>query len=260
MEDGFRELARKADDLVDGVPPATRSDVSTTTPKQTSVEPGAGTGAGSADIGQQAAWNDPSLTADVAVDLYKAAGVKKPLAEPAVRDLFEKGYRFDPASRRWKKPHKPPSVRAPRAPTGPFFRDALDKITDRTRTSPHPLQNLVAAEQGPGGEITYDWHKTTRVTESGKTQTGRYPGSETHPIVQAGHPDAYASGAPQQYMLEDADLNVPFGGDVIESKGAFSFKVAVEVEGVMVDLASLQQWERLGVVPPGTVARALKGR
>ena len=199
----------------------------------------------------QRAWNDPMLTPDEAVQLYNSAGVKKPLGETAVRTKFQQRYRFNPTTRRWSKPHKLPGSRPPRAPTEPFMRDQLKKVSDPK----HPLHGLVLEKQGADGKVTYDWHKTTRVTKTGKTQTGRYEGSETNPIVQAGHPDAYASGAPQKYVLEDADLN-QLSGQTIESKGAYSFKIAVEVDGVWVELASLKQWERLGVVPKGTVAKA----
>ena len=55
-------------------------------------------------------------------------------------------------------------------------------------------------------------------------------------------------------MLEDADMNIT-SGSVIESKRAFSSKESVVVAkpdgtgGVRVELQSLQQWERLDVVP-----------
>jgi len=59
-------------------------------------------------------------------------------------------------------------------------------------------------------------------------------------------------------MIEDADLN-QLGGNVIESKGTkaypvTSYKEAVLIDGVPVDVASALQWERLGLLPPGTVA------
>jgi len=56
-------------------------------------------------------------------------------------------------------------------------------------------------------------------------------------------------------MLEDADLN-QLTGQTIESKGAFSFKDAAVIEGVPVDVASAEQWERLGLLTEGTVARS----
>ena len=133
------------------------------------------------------------------------------------------------------------------------MKDSLGKITDPTRQKPHPLHRLT--ESNASG--VSDWRKTTRETKSGKTQVGRFDANESGVVVQAGHPEAYASGSPQRYVLEDADLN-QVSGQTIESKGAFSYKIAVMVEGVAVDLASLQVWERLGVVDPGTVAKATK--
>jgi hypothetical protein len=62
-------------------------------------------------------------------------------------------------------------------------------------------------------------------------------------------------------MLEDADINQATGQS-IESKGAYSYKERVFVTkpdgtgGVWVEKASLEQWERLGRVPAGTVKRA----
>ena len=69
------------------------------------------------------------------------------------------------------------------------------------------------------------------------------------------------AGAPEFFMLEDADLN-QVSGQVIESKGAYSSKEAVLVgppgQEVVVELASLLMWERLGVVPIGTALNAKK--
>jgi hypothetical protein len=197
------------------------------------------------------AWNDPALTEDQAYEVYKNAGVKSPLSESEARKKINSdGWRFNPNSRRWLKPNRP-SGRAPRVPTGPFMRDQLKKVSDPN----HPLHNLVVETEDASGAKSYDWRRTVRETSTGKTQVGRYPGNEEGPVVQAGHEEAYAGGGTQRYMLEDADLNI-VSGNVIESKGGLSSKVAVEVDGVRVDLASLQLWERLGVVPQGTVAKA----
>jgi hypothetical protein len=127
----------------------------------------------------------------------------------------------------------------------------------------HALEGLLVPSKNPKARIKMDWRKTTRVTASGKTQTGRYQNNQLGATVQAGHPDAYASGAPQEFMLEDADLN-QVSGQTIESKGAYSFKDKVLVtrpdgsDGVLVDRESLEHWERLGVVPAGTSAKAIK--
>src|SRR5262249_49433669 len=107
------------------------------------------------------------------------------------------------------------------------------------------------------------WRTTERTTRSGKVQVGRYPGSETDPIVQAGHKDAYAGGGPQTFLPEDADLNITCGA-VIERQGAIHSKASLLVAmphgtgAVAVELESLKQWERLGVVPQGTTARAVE--
>jgi hypothetical protein len=155
----------------------------------------------------------------------------------------------------------PPAAAAAKAARKSFaseMQDALKKASDPD----HPLHQLT--EEAPKGSKTpRQFRKVTRVTESGKTQTGRYHGGETGPVVQAGHADAYASGAPQRFVLEDADIN-QLTGQVIESKGAFSSKGALFVTkadgtgGIWVESESLKQWERLGAVPPGTVDAAVK--
>jgi hypothetical protein len=105
------------------------------------------------------------------------------------------------------------------------------------------------------GEPLFQWRKTTRMTDSGKIQTGRYQANESGVAVQVGHQTAFASGAPEQFTLEDADLN-QLSGQTIESRGAFSSKPGVEIGGVPVDLQSALQWERLGQLPEGTVANS----
>lgn len=222
------------------------------TPERSSSEPEPRPQRGAPETtSTRTAWDDPHLTDDQAYAVYKDAGVRTPLSEADARRRIQDGWRFDPERRRWRKPNKP-RKRAPRAPTGPFLRDALRKVSNPA----HPLHKLVVRHVGADGTITFDWRKTTLETTSGKTQTGRYPGNEEGVVVQVGHVESYAGGGPQRYMLEDAEWNKPFGGDIIESKGGFSQKVAVEVDGVWVDLTSLQQWERLDVVPQGTVAAA----
>lgn len=137
-----------------------------------------------------------------------------------------------------------------------FLRDALRRISHPH----HPLHFLVVPRRLPNGRITYDWRKTTRITARGRRQTGRYDyqGHETGPIVQVGHQGAFAAGVPQRLMLEDAGLNQR-SGQTIESKRAYSFKDAVVIDGVPVDVASAQQWERLGLLRPrGIVARSLR--
>jgi hypothetical protein len=147
--------------------------------------------------------------------------------------------------------------RAKRANAEPFMREQLANVSDAN----HPLHNLVQESATKPG--THEWHTTERVTAKGEVQRGRYPGSETHPIVQAGHEEAYAAGGEQRFMLEDADMNISSGAG-IESKGAYSVKERLLVtlpdgtKPVWVEAESLKQWERMGVVPEGTTARAIE--
>jgi hypothetical protein len=180
--------------------------------------------------------------------------------------------------RRQKSASKPPSRRAsvnvppPGAavsrggvaaarPARKSFRTEMNDALNNASDPAHPLNRLVEPAK-PGSRRSTQFRKVTRITTTGKTQTGRYHGGDTGPVVQAGHRDAFASGAPQEFMLEDADLNQT-SGNVIESKGAFSYKERLLVTkpdgtgGIWVEAESLKQWERLGEVPPGTVAAAI---
>lgn len=140
-----------------------------------------------------------------------------------------------------------------------FLREQLQKVSDPK----HPLHFLVEPKlNAEGKSLTsaegnplFDWRKTTRTTESGKVQVGRYQANESRVTVQVGHQSAFTSGAPERFMLEDADLN-QLSGQVIESKGAFSFKPAVDIEGVPVEMQSAEQWERLELLPKGMVAKS----
>jgi len=149
-------------------------------------------------------------------------------------------------------------ARAKRVSTTTFMRRGLAEVSDPD----HPLHNLTVEVQGPKGK-EYRWRTTTRPTKKGGVQTGRYEGNESGPTVQGGHVEAYASGAPQDLMIEDADLN-QLTGQTIESKGAFSVKKRVWVtkpdgtKGVWADADSVRTWESDGVVPAGTLERALK--
>lgn len=142
-----------------------------------------------------------------------------------------------------------------------FLREQLQKVSDPK----HPLHFLVepklSAEGKPlasaEGNPLFDWRKATRTTESGKVQLGRYQANESGVSVQVGHQTAFTSGAPEQFTLEDADLN-QLSGQVVESKGALSVKPAVDIEGVPVDLQSAEQWERLELLSKGTVAKSPK--
>ena len=182
-----------------------------------------------------------------------AGGIKKPGTATPVEQVNKA-----PAG---PAPAPVPTGAAAKAPRKSFrteMRDALGKASDPD----HPLHELTEPSKA-GSKTPRQFRKVVRVTESGKTQTGRYQGGETGPVVQAGHADAYASGASQRFVLEDADLN-QLSGNVIESKGGYSSKEALFVTkpdgtgGVWVEAESLKQWERLEVVPPGTVDAAVK--
>jgi hypothetical protein len=144
------------------------------------------------------------------------------------------------------------SPRRQRASPEAFMNETLRRVSKPG----HLLHFLVVPRQGPSGEeVTVDWRVTTRVTRSGRLQTGRFHGGEEGPIVQAGHSGAFASGAREQFILEDANENI-LTGQVIESRGAFSFKPAVIIEGVPVEITSALEWESDGLLPRGTVARS----
>ena len=172
---------------------------------------------------------------------------RRPGAEP----LSEPVYWADPST------PAPAASKRVRADTRPFLEDQLAKISNPS----HPLYNLVVEVGRVNNKPVYGWRTTTFTTKAGEELTGRYEGSEHGVTVQVGHRDAFASGAPEFFMLEDADLN-QVSGQVIESKGAYSYKEAVLVgppgQEVVVELASLLMWERLGVVPIGTALNAKK--
>ena len=152
---------------------------------------------------------------------------------------------------------KKSSGRGKRASTRPFMNESLKKITgagvDESGKLKHPLGFLL--EKAPDG--SWQWRTTTRVTKSGKVQKGRYlyQGGEAGPIVQGGHPGAYASGAEQTFALEDVERNLS-GGALIESKGGYSFKPSVVLGDIPVEISTAMEWERLGLLPPGTVENA----
>lgn len=156
-----------------------------------------------------------------------------------------------PTRRRGRSPHPLPSQPRRRISPHTFLQAALQRISNPQ----HPLHFLVVPRRLPGGRLIYDWRKTTRRTARGRIQIGRYEGHEHGPVVQVGHQGAFAAGVPERLMLEDADLN-QLSGRTIESRGAFSFKDAVIIGGIPVDVASAQLWERLGLLGRGTVARS----
>lgn len=176
---------------------------------------------------------------------------------PAVEVLPRSSRPWDPEAA--AAPDTPAPGRRRRASVAGYANDQLRRITSNPSNPLHPSQaplGPVVAVAAENGSTTYAWRTTTFVTRKGKTLTGRYAGNQKGVVMQIGHAAAFASGAPERLTLEDADLN-QVGGNTIESRGAFSVKPMVDIgDGVIVDLASLQHWEHLGVVPAGTVATA----
>lgn len=124
----------------------------------------------------------------------------------------------------------------------PFLKRMLKIISNPE----HPLHFLV--NKGPDGK--YEWNTVTYTTKSGKTKTGRFPMSwnpdhSGRPTIQVGHASSYSGGAVQVLTIEDADFN-KLTGEIIESRGVYSRKAYVIIEGVPVDLKSANQWVKDG--------------
>ncbi len=85
----------------------------------------------------------------------------------------------------------------------------------------------------------------------------RRHGHEHAPAVQIGHLVSFHSGAPERLALEDADQN-QFKNWTIENRWrqGIAITTAVLIGGVPVEKATAQRWERLGVLKPGTTAKA----
>ena len=80
---------------------------------------------------------------------------------------------------------------------------------------------------------------------------GRVQGLEV-PAVQAGHAESLYSEAPERLFLEDADFNQTSNW-VGESKGAVFQKGGIVIGGVPVERSTAMMWQRLGLLPGGTV-------
>jgi hypothetical protein len=76
--------------------------------------------------------------------------------------------------------------------------------------------------------------------------------------VQAGHLESFRSGAPERLALEDADRN-QLKNWTVENRWrqGITMTTAVVFGGVPVEKATAEQWERLGLLPNGTTAKAL---
>ena len=72
----------------------------------------------------KARWDSPDLPKGKAYDLYQN-DVKRPLNKERFEEIYDQGYRFDPNTRRWKKPHQKARSRpdrgqmCPSLPKGP---------------------------------------------------------------------------------------------------------------------------------------------
>jgi hypothetical protein len=110
-------------------------------------------------------------------------------------------------------------------------------------------------------ESNGDWQKGTFTAKSGRQMTGRYAlSAPDKQLVQAGHMEAStyakAAGKPREFlMLEDADLNW-LSGQTVETRGAYSSKPAVLIDGLPVDIPTATLYENHGLLPPGTVDAA----
>jgi hypothetical protein len=119
-----------------------------------------------------------------------------------------------------------------------FMLWALRKIlSEMARTGGHPLAFLVNPD-------TQNWK-------------ARRHADEHHPAVQAGHLTSFKSGAEERLALEDADRNQLKNWTVEnKSRGGIAMSNAVEIGGIPVDLATAMAWERLELLPKGTVGAA----
>ena len=83
---------------------------------------------------------------------------------------------------------------------------------------------------------------------------GRRHGSEFYPTVQAGHAISFHGGAPERLFVEDADFN-QMSNWRGERQGYIFEKTGVNIHGVPVERSTAEQWERLGLLPTGTVGK-----
>ena len=117
-----------------------------------------------------------------------------------------------------------------------FMSDALDRIL---AADDHPLEFLV--QRNPDDPSKGSWRGRSHLDDV--------------PAVQAGHLESRHSGAPERLAVEDAEYNqkASWRG---ERQGATFQKTAIEIDGVVVDRETARMWERLGLLPEGTVDSA----
>ncbi|WP_404790450.1 S8 family serine peptidase [Altericista sp. CCNU0014] len=151
----------------------------------------------------------------------------------------------DPQGRFGKDPSKPKDdldrkarAHASKTRRESFRREALNTI-NRARGS-HPLQFLV------------DEHGKWRTSDSQSEELG----------IQAGHLTSnhslatgnYHNEAPERFALEDALFN--WMDSKAEGGGAIHEKSAIEIGGLPVEKETAEMWEKIGLIPKGTVANA----
>jgi hypothetical protein len=80
---------------------------------------------------------------------------------------------------------------------------------------------------------------------------------EHEPAVQAGHLSSFHSGAIERLALEDADYNQAKNW-TIENRWRQGIveTTAVEIGGIPVERLTAAMWERLSLLPKGTLAAA----
>ena len=135
------------------------------------------------------------------------------------------------------------------------FMDAMrNRLLQRRQSGKPSILDFLIAPDG-------DWQKGTFTAKSGRQMRGRYALSAPDAqLVQAGHMEASAyaeaAGMPREYfMLEDADLNW-LSGQAVETRGAYSSKPAVLIDGFAVDIPTAKLYEGHGLLPAGTVDAA----
>jgi hypothetical protein len=134
-----------------------------------------------------------------------------------------------------------------------FAHEALEAIKTK---EDHSLRFLIEDRVDPKtGKTVLDWRKTPTETSDGSLVYRRSEGNEKGVTIQVGHPVTRARGGADVFVIEDADLNQSTNR-TIESRGGAAAKPFVYLDGLPVDLRSALQWERLGLLAPGSVARA----
>ncbi|WP_046863589.1 polymorphic toxin type 5 domain-containing protein [Microvirga massiliensis] len=113
-----------------------------------------------------------------------------------------------------------------------FMEWALAKIIARGEA--HPLSFLVDLEA-----------KNWKARHGSRRKNSK----EDDVAVQAGHLISFKSGAPERLALEDADYNQEKNYTIeCQRAGGIVITTAVSIEGIPVESATAQMWDRLGVL------------